>query len=197
MLALPVLYDLLQRLVRADACRRAFVENHVHPQAGVRVLDIGCGTARVLRWFPAGVSYLGVDVNPRYITAAQKEYGSLGAFRVVSSGVAGVEDKGPFDIVMAMFLLHHLADDEVLGLSENVFRLLAPGGRLVTIDPCVAQKRTWLETFMMNRDRGEYIRPAGQYRDLLARTFPRVDVKEQNDSLRVRYTHALMTAWKE
>lgn len=194
-LALPVLYDLLQKLVRADDCRRNFVLNRARPESGMRVLDIGCGTARVLRWLPDGASYVGVDVNPRYIAAARKEYGPRGEFLVVSSGVSGVEDRGPFDLVMAMFLLHHLSDEEALGMCRAVRGMLAPGGRLVTIDPCVAERRTWLEKFMMDRDRGAFIRPSAGYRDLVSRVFPKVDVREQNNALRVRYTHAIMTAW--
>ena len=58
-LNLPFLYNLLQAAVGANALRRRVIQNHVRAKAGDKVVDIGCGPARILRWLP-DVQYLGL-----------------------------------------------------------------------------------------------------------------------------------------
>jgi len=95
------------------------------PQAGERILDLGCGdgalTAKLLR---SGVDVVGVDSAPDLIAAAQSQ--GLDA-RLMDGHALRFEHE--FDAVFSNAALHWmLQPDEVLA---GVRRALKPGGRFV------------------------------------------------------------------
>src|SRR5207247_2577080 len=80
-LKVPFLYDLFQGVVGANALRRRIIRNHVRARSGDKVIDIGCGPARVLQSLD-DVEYLGLDIDPGYIAFARRTYGDKGTFVV-------------------------------------------------------------------------------------------------------------------
>ena len=76
----PRVYWGLQVLFGGRRGHAAFVGDYVRPDRGTRVLDLGCGSGEMVRQMD-GADYLGVDRNPRYISAAQSRFGHLGTFR--------------------------------------------------------------------------------------------------------------------
>ena len=62
-LKVPFLYNFFQEVIGGNALRRKFIQNHVRPRPGDKIIDIGCGPAQILPWLP-DVEYLGFDVNP-------------------------------------------------------------------------------------------------------------------------------------
>ena len=66
---LATVYRLVQRILGGPAVHRYFVESHVRPRAGDRLLEIGCGPAQILERRPQG-GYVGVDLSPRCIAMA-------------------------------------------------------------------------------------------------------------------------------
>lgn len=72
-LALPWVYDTFQNLVGAYSWRDRALQRFVSPaipQNG-KLIDIGCGSAEVVRFLPKGVEYIGFDRNPAYIQHKQ------------------------------------------------------------------------------------------------------------------------------
>ncbi len=61
-LKVPFLYNPFQDVGWGNALRRRLIQNHVRAKPGDKVIDIGCGPAQALRWFP-DVEYLGFDTN--------------------------------------------------------------------------------------------------------------------------------------
>src|SRR4051794_5347751 len=108
-LSSPRVYRLSQRLAGSARSHRRFLEDHVKPREGERILDLGCGPAEILQLMP-DVRYVGYDLNPAYIEEARRRYGDRGEFHA-----AAVEDvelpADSFDVVMAIALVHHLDDD--------------------------------------------------------------------------------------
>src|SRR5216684_9216563 len=45
-----------------------------------KVLDVGCGTGRVLRFLSEDADYRGYDLNPKYIDSANQTLGHRGRF---------------------------------------------------------------------------------------------------------------------
>ena len=41
---------------------------------GAAILDVGCGTAQILRYLPEGIEYLGFDQNARYLECARNRF---------------------------------------------------------------------------------------------------------------------------
>ncbi len=76
----PLVYEALQSLMGADKGRARMVRDYVRPFPGMRILDLGCGTAEILGSLPADITYVGYDMSGQYITAAQKKFASRGIY---------------------------------------------------------------------------------------------------------------------
>jgi 2-polyprenyl-3-methyl-5-hydroxy-6-metoxy-1,4-benzoquinol methylase len=169
-LSSPKVYDIFQDLMGAKKVRQELVSKHIRPERGCRILDIGCGTARILDHLPE-VKYYGFDPSQRYIDEANKRYGSRGHFQCALLEQAVVNDLEPFDVVIATGLLHHLNDEQSLQLMQLAWSALKPGGRLVTNDPCFTDNQNFISHFLVSRDRGQNVRKLSEYPLLAAATF--------------------------
>ena len=95
------------------------------PQAGERILDLGCGdgvlTAQIVE---SGAKVVGVDASPEMVAAARAR--GIDAHVVDASALTFVSE---FDAVFSNAVLHWVPDaDAVL---RGVSRALRPGGRFV------------------------------------------------------------------
>ncbi len=103
--------------------------------AGARVLSIGCGIGDTeIAMAPHVASITGIDLSPSGIREARAA-GVPNA--VFLEGTLDTVDLAPgsFDLVMAIFLLHHVPDAPLAELPCQVARVLAPGGWFYSLDP--------------------------------------------------------------
>ena len=189
-LAFPSVYRLFGRLVAGNV-RTVYTREFVKAEPGQRVLDLGCGPGDVLDHLP-DVDYVGIDINPRYVRAAQTRFGQRGTFRHEDVADTVVRDAGSFDIVMANGLLHHLTDDEVRQLLTLAQRALKPGGRLVTFDGCFVPGQSRLARLLLRMDRGRFVRTQEAYAALTSAVFGEVECHLRDDLIRIPYTHLIM-----
>lgn len=190
----PLVYSTLQSLMGAHSARKSFVKNYVKPFPGMRVLDIGCGPADILAYLPQ-VDYSGFDISRDYIDQARKRFGSLGQFQCKLVSAEDIDSLPPFDLVLAIGLVHHLEDDEAIGVMQLALRALKPGGRLLTIDPCWDLSQNPIARMLIRGDRGQNVRDRAGYEVLAKAVFhaPRVDVRHR---AWIPYTHAFMECQK-
>src|SRR5439155_26432553 len=121
---------------------------------GDKVIDIGCGTARVLQSLPA-VKYFGLDISPDYIAFARRTYGDKGTFVVGDMrSLRGDSRFKDADIVIAIAVLHHLYDEEAADCIGFAYDALKRGGRLVCFDACWIRNQVVVCKWVMSRDRG-------------------------------------------
>jgi len=191
LLARPALYDALQALLGAERGRAHFVASFVRPQPGDRVLDVGCGTARILDHLPAGAQYWGYDISEPYIDAARERYGARGKFFCRPLDERELAGLPKFDIVLATGVLHHLDDAAASGFLRLARSALADGGRFVSIDPCLAPGQSPLARLLITRDRGEHVRDERGYRVLAEPVFARVRASVRHRRW-IPYTHCFM-----
>ena len=186
----PFVYSTLQSLMGAHSSRKSFVGNYVKPFPRMRILDIGCGPADILAYLPQ-VSYSGFDISQDYIDQARKRFGPLGEFHCKHLSVEDLESLPPFDVVLALGLIHHLEDHEAIGVMQLALRALKPGGRLLTIDPCWDPSQNPVARLLIRGDRGQNVRDKAGYEALAKAVFeaPRVEVRHR---VWIPYTHCFM-----
>jgi SAM-dependent methyltransferase len=191
LLTLPSVYRLFRTIVRGDGCR-IYVSEYVRPVPAEKLLDIGCGPGDILEDLPA-VDYLGFDINPKYVEAAQKRFGHRGRFFCGDVGLTTIDQEaGSFDLVLATGVLHHLDDSQALSLFKLARKALKPGGRLVTYDGCFVAGQPKLARFVVSQDRGRYVRESAEYAKLASLVFPAVRSFVRHDLLRIPYTHVIL-----
>lgn len=191
-LSLPGIYGFCQNLLGSSRSRREMIENHIRPKAGMRILDLGCGPARILDGLPEEVEYVGVDLSREYIDAAREKFGDRGAFFCLS--VDALDDKAfeGFDLVMGLGVLHHLDDGQARSFFAVAAKALNENGRCLTVDPCRVPGQHPVARLLIRMDRGRNVRTAEQYALLAGSVFSRVAQEIRHDRLRVPYTHHIM-----
>lgn len=194
-LAVPAVYRIWSNLISPRDGRKAFADEYIRPNAGDRVLDIGCGPADIFPWLGA-VEYVGFDSNPEYIATATANYGARASFRCQRVSEETLADEPSFDIVLAQGIVHHLDDAEATHLFDVAHRALRVGGRLVTIDPAFVDGQSPLAKMVVARDRGEHVRHFQSYVDLASRRFSEIRAEVRHDLVRIPYTHAILSCTK-
>ena len=97
----------------------------LHPRAGERILDLGCGDGALsARLGSSGAEVLGVDSSPDMVAAAQQ----IGVNAQVLS-MEALPFREEFDAVFSNAALHWVRDQDAA--LAGIFRALKPGGRFV------------------------------------------------------------------
>ena len=137
---------------------------------GERLVDVGCGTGKLVvaaakRLGDAygGTSHvLGIDATPGMIDLAIERARRMGVAADFQVGIAEALPlpDGTADAVTSSYFFHHLPPDvKPLALRE-MWRVLAPGGRLVITDYGRARGLFGLiASFPMRANFYEYVRP--------------------------------------
>jgi SAM-dependent methyltransferase len=99
-----------------------------------RVLSLGCGIGDTeLLLAPHVREIVGVDLSPAAIRQARADADRLGIRNARFE--EGNSSPGPFDVVIAIFFLHHLPDAELAALPARLTQTLSPGGAFYSLDP--------------------------------------------------------------
>jgi trans-aconitate 2-methyltransferase len=99
----------------------------LNPQAGERILDLGCGTGHLTAQIAeSGAHVLGVDRSAEMVAAARVAYPNL-KFEI--SDARNLPYHEEFDAVFSNATLHWIHEPELV--LQGICRALRPGGRFV------------------------------------------------------------------
>ncbi len=192
-LSAPAVYDFFQSAVGASRSRRRLVLDHIRPEPGNVLLDIGCGTGELLHFLPAGIEYHGFDLSQPYIDAARERYPDRGSFECMDiADYHPPTGARPADIVISIGVLHHLDDDIAVKLLHTAHDRLRPGGRFVSIDGTLVPGQSLLSRKLVLQDRGQNIRTPDAYANLARQAFGVVEPRIRTDMLYIPYTHCIL-----
>ncbi len=191
-------YSAFRRLIRADRGMRLLVDEHIAPSSGDVIGDLGCGTGDLAGMLPADATYIGIDHNPAYISPTSLSFEPGGRY-FVNGDLAELAslDLPPLDVAVAIGVLHHLTDDQVLAMLAAVVTKLAPGGRLVTVDPVFHPDQASSARIMMAMDRGRYVRHQSHYEWLVRQVLPEARCRIRTDVNPFPYTHIVFSTGVE
>lgn len=114
-----------------------------HIESGMTVLDIGCGKGFFSLEMARMVESIGkvvcVDLQAGAIADLEVQAAKAGLLRRIDTRVCSdhsleIDDMaGQIDFALAFYVVHHAAD--VVGLMNEVYRALKPGGRFLIVEP--------------------------------------------------------------
>lgn len=103
-----------------------------------RVLSIGCGLGDGELLLARHVAHVtGVDLSPRAIEYAKQAAHArrIGNVSFIASPWQQVAFARRFDLIVAIFFLHHLPDEKLEDFTRSVRPLLNPGGKFYALEP--------------------------------------------------------------
>ena len=158
-------YDLIQILAGVP-----FLESRLAAllsDARGRVLDLGGGTGTLRGLLPPECSYTCLDNEmPKLRRCSSRAPGSA----LLGDATQMPIESGSIDVVTAVFVTHHLTDDQFEEMLRESARVMKPEGLLVLMDP------VWKPSRLPGRilwalDRGSWPRTGTQLRSTLERHF--------------------------
>jgi SAM-dependent methyltransferase len=200
-LALPICYDLFQTAVGSVRFRSSFVSENIDNFKADSVLDLGCGTASTSKLLPENVSYIGLDTSSKYLEKAAKRTANRES-KLILTDIADntwTQSAGKLNstLGLALGIYHHINDAQLEETIFNVATVLAPGSKLVSLDPVVDSKTTMLANWFARNDRGQFIREPEMYVEMFRKHGFSIKYKITRNSFRIPYDLILITATKE
>lgn len=196
-LELSWVYTAFQGLIsRPGAAER--MRGELYPELGsrpLRVLDIGCGPAAFFARYRdvEGLEYVGIEPNKAYVDDAEQRFPDI---ELYAGTVPQVRDRisGRFDLVVFEGVLHHIDDATAVEGLRFAGERLAPGGRIVALDPVLLPRQNPIARALPSLDRGKHVRTLDGYRQLAVDALPSasVEIRVLSGQLRVPYDHSLL-----
>lgn len=167
----PFIYNLFMKVGGGDRARRIYVDQYIDPPRGSRVLDIGCGPGYMCQYF-SNVEYFGCDPDEKYICSAKEKYSSQGQF--FRANLLHDDIEGEYDIIHLTGVLHHIDNQTASIILNKAEKALRPNGKLWTLDGCHYGKQNAIEKWVLDNDRGNYVREQREYESILKTHFPHI-----------------------
>lgn len=192
----PVLYQAYQNAGGFFGARVKAIADYLTLRRGMRVIDIGCGPGYILRHLPDGIDYTGFDIDPAYIAHAQRAFGHLGTFHCRHFDAAAAREFAGADVVMMNGVLHHIADADLRTTLADIRDVLNADGVLFTLDGCYREGQSRIARWLLDNDRGEFVRDHDGYDQVLRGAFGKVNLAIRDDYSRVPYTFIIGVSQK-
>lgn len=104
------------------------------PKKGMSILDVGCGTGELLKYYKGYPCHLfGIDASPAMLAAARRKLGE--DVKLLLGNATGMPFGDEFfDLVTAMFVMHEMDRVSRNSTLLEIKRILKKEGRILLID---------------------------------------------------------------
>lgn len=176
----PFFYSLTQKIMSGETKRSSLVKNIIKNSY---VLDIGCGTAKILDDLPK-VNYYGYDISKKYINYAKKKHKEkTNNFFCKKFSLNEVKKLPKFDFVLLFGVMHHLSDNQLEKILFLIKKVLKKKGKLLTCDPIYEKKQNFLARYLIEKDVGKQVRFKEGYIKILKKKFKKICFKIDHQKL--------------
>jgi SAM-dependent methyltransferase len=124
--------DTLDGLAPREPTLARLIADHFPPDRNASILDLGCGHGALLHFAHlAGYRNMaGVDGSPSQVAAA-KRLGIEGVRHGELLPALNAQAPDSLDAILAYDVIEHLTKDELITVTDEVARVLKPGGRWI------------------------------------------------------------------
>jgi len=162
----PTMYKLQQLIFGGRRMKKLIFRKYLPLAPRLRVLDVGCGPAPD-RDLLGDVCWTGIDLEMRYVQYVTKRLRPGDRILHGDVDLLGHIHHGQFDLILISGVLHHLPNNSARSLLSNCYQQLSAHGLVVSIDPVRTSHASWLETLLIDSDRGKFVRDRDGYRSLI------------------------------
>lgn len=179
-------YNLYQNIIGSNNYLNVYIDNYVRPQTGNKILELGCGAGNIYSLFKnKDVKYTGVDYNNGYISYSKKKWSSQ-TF-ICSDVTKDMNFDGKFDIIIGEAIMSALPDEKILEMFEIIKKCSSEKTRIVLSDMNYRKSASFIERFLMEHERNEYIRTKDDYIQLISKYFKIDKISVFEKPLRIPY----------
>jgi ubiquinone/menaquinone biosynthesis C-methylase UbiE len=150
----PKIYNFLEKILSLGnkSCEKCLSEL-IKSNNSDLLLDVGCGTARYAELFSG--KYHGLDINKDYIDFAKQNH--KGTFLVMDAADIKFPDQ-TFDFVFNVGILHHIPDEKVKTIIDEMKRVCKNNGKVLIIEAVYPSKLNFIGYLLFKFDRGKHTR---------------------------------------
>jgi len=147
------------------------IQNHVKLERGAKILDIGCGPGKWVRFFAnKGFEVMGIDFSPLMIRLAERriegKYGKLVKFHVMDVTNLNLPSNF-YDLVNCITVLQHILNDkDQMKAVQEMVRVTKPLGHILIYEAApifILKKRTPRLRFRTMKEYISMFEKAGTY----------------------------------
>ena len=172
----PLIYKIIQCIMSGTSFRNNIIKKNI-TKSNLKILDIGCGPAQILKHIPQ-CDYYGYDIDQRSIQYAKKKYYQKNyRFYCKKFNKTEVKKLPKFDYVIFFGILHHLSNKEADKMLTLCKQIMKKNSILLTEDPILVEKQNPIAKFLIKKDRGTNVRKKKEYINLLKKHFKKVKNK--------------------
>lgn len=166
LLNFPFFYELLQAPLKKETIKPLLKRQDI--AYAKDVLDIGCGPGTYVNFF-ANTNYLGVDIDPSYISFAKSQYPDK-SFITQDARKLNLENGRLFDFILINSILHHLDDQAVKESLSSAEHYLSGNGNIHILELVLIPEFS-VSSAVTRFDRGDYPRPYDTWMKLFTDKF--------------------------
>ena len=113
---------------------RGYVARVARPEAGMKVLEVGCGTGANLELFAeAGCEIAGLDLSPSMMDIARRKLGDRADLRLGDAADMPYSDNS-FDLVLSFLTLHEMPSAVRAPVMDEIVRVAGADGKALFVD---------------------------------------------------------------